>query len=109
MTEIMMMLNQPGVLLGLSTASIVLILLDYLLPIDWLAYLGYVCFALFIGATAPASPLYSCVVMGIVLVAALLLHEFFFARLLTNAPRHESRPPTDPAEEAVPDTTADPS
>ncbi len=104
MAELMMTLNQPGVLGTLFIASVVLLLLDYLLPIDWLAYLGYVSFAVFIGATAPASPFNSVVVMVVVLAVALLLHEFFFAQYLTNAPRHESRPTDDVDEQDTPNT-----
>jgi len=108
-SEIMLMLNQPPVLIGLFTASIVLVLLDYLLPIDWLAYLGYACFSVFIGATAPTTPFYSLLVMGVVLVIVVLAHEFFFAHYLTNAPRHESRPPPESGEQTASSAPADPS
>ena len=87
----MLILNQPGVLATLFVGSLVLVLLDYLLPIDWLAYVGYACFALFIGATAPATPAYSVVVVAVVFGFTLLLHEFFFAHYLTNAPKHETK------------------
>ncbi len=90
--ELLLILNQPPVLAALCGASVLLVLLDYLLPVDWLAYLGYAAFALFVGTTLSVSPSASVIVMVTVAVGMLVLHKAVFARFLTNAPRIESAP-----------------
>lgn len=89
MQDVLLALNQPFVLWSLFGGAVGLILLDYLLPVDWLAYLGYACFAVFLGATAPVAPAMSFAVMGGAFVVALIGHRFWFSKLLTNAPRIE--------------------
>ena len=86
MHEFFLTLNQPVVLWTLFTSSVLLVLLDYLLPVDWLAYLGYVCFAVFVGATVSVSPAISLAIMAVVGVGMLIAHAAFFSKYLTNAP-----------------------
>ena len=89
MEEILLTLNQPFVLWLLSTGAVLAILVDYFFPVDWVAYLGYGLFAIFIGATVPVPPALSLVVMLAVGALMLLLHMFVFSKYLTNAPMHE--------------------
>ena len=89
MEDFFLFLNQPIVLWSLITASVLLILVDYLFPVDWPAYLGYIAFSLFLGATVPLSPFSSLIFMAGVFILILALHEFLFAKFLTNAPRYE--------------------
>ena len=89
MQEVLLTLNQPEILLALFAGSIVLILIDYLFPVDWPAYFGYVLFAVFIGATVPLSVNYSLFSMLAVLSLMLTLHKAVFSKYLTNAPKHE--------------------
>lgn len=91
MEEFLLFLNQPLVLVILFVGAIVLVLIDYLFPVDWPAYVGYVLFALFIGATAPVSPLLSLLAMVAVVSLMLTLHKAIFSKYLTNAPVHERR------------------
>lgn len=91
MFEVLNLLNQPGILWTLFISSILLVLFDYLLPVDWLAYVGYLCFSIFVGATIAVTPTYSLVAMVAVATAMLLAHQYLFSRFLTNAPRYERR------------------
>lgn len=89
MEELLLFLNQPVVLWSLFSGAIILVLIDYLFPVDWPAYLGYVLFAIFIGATAPLSIAFSYFSMLAVFSLMLTLHKAIFAKYLTNAPRFE--------------------
>lgn len=100
MESIFLTLNEPLVLWALLGAAILLVLIDYLFPVDWLAYVGYIFFAVFIGATIPATPVYSLLAMVIAILVMLLLHLLLFSRFLTNAPRHE-RPKQQQANDGV--------
>ena len=90
MGDLFLFLNQPTVLWSLLIASIVLVLIDYLFPVDWPAYIGYALFSVFINAIVPLSPAESLVSMIVCFVFILVLHEFIFARFLTNAPKYEN-------------------
>ncbi|NND97816.1 MAG: hypothetical protein HKN47_10860 [Pirellulaceae bacterium] len=96
MADLLLQLNAPVILWPMFVASIVLVLLDYLLPVDWLAYLGYALFAVFVGATASVIPTTSFLIMAAVFAGMLLLHVLVFSRYLTNAPHiencHQSKP-----------------
>ena len=91
MEEFLLFLNQPVVLWSLFGGAIALILIDYLFPVDWPAYVGYVLFALFIGATADVPQGWSAVTIVAVLGLLLALHIAVFSRFLTNAPYCERR------------------
>ena len=90
MVDLFFFLNEPAVLWSLVIASIVLVLIDYLFPVDWPAYISYALFSVFIGAIVPFSPAESLVSMIVCLVFILVLHELIFARFLTNAPKYEN-------------------
>ena len=86
MEEILLTLNEPVVLWSILAAAILAVVIDYLFPVDWLAYFGYALFAVFIGATVPLAPLVSFATMLAVFGAMLVLHKLLFAKFLTNAP-----------------------
>lgn len=90
MQEFILIMGQPMILTALFITSITLVLLDYLLPVDWLAYLGYIVFAVFIGLTMPAQAATSILVAIGVGVLLLVAHKLLFSKYLTNAPRLES-------------------
>ncbi len=106
MYDLLFTLNQPTVLLALFGGSILLILIDYLFPVDWPAYIGYVLFSIFIGATVPLNLTFSLISMLAVFSLMLTLHKAVFSRYLTNAPKWErqrmavagNEPAADPAD-----------
>ena len=89
MESLLLYLNDPTVLLTLFSAAILLVLIDYMFPVDWPAYIGYALFAIFIGATVPVSVAFSYLSMAAVFSLMLTLHKAVFSKFLTNAPRHE--------------------
>ena len=89
MEEILLFLNQPLVLWSLFAGAVGLVLIDYIFPVDWPAYVGYAFFGIFVGATIPLSVTFSFVAMAAVFGLMLLLHKAVFSRYLTNAPKHE--------------------
>lgn len=89
MEELLLFLNQTVVLWSLFAGAIILVLIDYLFPVDWPAYLGYVLFAIFIGATVPLSVAFSFLSMLAVFSLMLTLHKAVFSKFLTNAPHLE--------------------
>jgi hypothetical protein len=96
--QVFLTLNAPVVLWSIFTAAILAVVIDYLFPVDWVAYFGYALFAVFIGATVPVAPIVSFVTILVVFGVMLVLHKMFFANYLTNAPycyRHpESKNPS---------------
>lgn len=90
MEEFFLFLNNPLVLWSLLIGSVVLVLIDYIFPVDWPAYLGYLAFAMFIGATVPLNPLWSFLTIVFSFALLLVLHVFVFSIFLTNAPKYES-------------------
>lgn len=91
MEEILLWLNQPLVLWSLLGGAVGLVLIDYVFPVDWPAYLGYALFGIFIGATVPLQPSWSLFSMLAVLSLMLTLHKAVFSKFLTNAPSLERR------------------
>ena len=85
-----MFLNQPLILWSLFAGAILLVLVDYLFPVDWPAYVGYSLFGMFVGATVPLPAVYSLITIAAVFGLMLVLHKIVFSRFLTNAPRHEA-------------------
>ena len=86
MTELLIRLAGYPVMEILFVLAVVLVLIDYFFPVDYPAFIGYLCFALGVFFAAPWR-------WGLSLVAAvatwallLVLHRFWFARFLTNAP-----------------------
>jgi len=91
MNEVFLVLNQPVVLWTLFGMSVSLVLIDYLFPVDWPAYLGYVLFGVFIGATVSLDPAFSLLATLAVILLMLTLHRAIFSKYLTNLPRHERK------------------
>ncbi|QEG20369.1 hypothetical protein [Mariniblastus fucicola] len=89
MNEVLLFLNDPVILWSLLGASILLVLIDYLFPVDWPAYVGYLFFSIFIGTTASLTPLMSLFAMVAVFSFLLTMHKAVFSKYLTNAPHHE--------------------
>ena len=70
----------------LFTLAVALILIDYFFPVDYPAFLGYLCLAggIYFALPLPAVP---SLLLGLsVWVILLLLHQFCFSKYLTNAP-----------------------
>ena len=68
----------------LLISSLVLILLDYFLPIDFLAFLGYISFALGMFFYAPFGVLYSLVFSIVVALVLFMLHAVWWGKYLSN-------------------------
>ncbi|GIW99359.1 MAG: hypothetical protein KatS3mg111_2692 [Pirellulaceae bacterium] len=85
MQDIFVWLNQPTILWMLLVSAVVAILVDYFLPVDWVAFLGYGLFSLFVGATVPATPTISLGLTGSLLLIMWALHYSVFRHYLTNA------------------------
>ncbi len=82
-------LHVPEILLA---ASVLLVLVDYYFPIDYPAFIGYVCFAAGAFFYLPLGPVGSALAAAGFLVLLLILHRLLFARFLTNAyPRDDGR------------------
>jgi membrane protein implicated in regulation of membrane protease activity len=73
----------------LFASAVVLILVDYFFPVDFPAYVGYLCFALGMFWVLPFGPLPSLVGVLVIFALFLLLHRAVFSRFLTNAPSAE--------------------
>ena len=85
MYDVILALRDARIVEVLFIASIFLVLIDYFFPVDYPAYIGYVCFAVAIFFVAPfALPLSLLLGVG-VLAILLLLHRQFFTHYLTNA------------------------
>lgn len=89
MDDLLITLNQSAVLWTLLSGAILTVLIDYFFPVDWLAYVGYAMFALFVGLTIATTPIVSVLAAVGLLAAMLLLHFWVFSSFLTNAPKHE--------------------
>jgi membrane protein implicated in regulation of membrane protease activity len=76
----------------LFVAAVVLILIDYYFPVDYPAYLGYLCFAggMFFALPLPVVP--SALIAVAIFVICLLLHWFWFSKYLTNAQEDRASP-----------------
>ena len=69
----------------LLVSAFVLILLDYLLPIDFLAYLGYLSFAAGMFFYVPFDMLFSLLFSVTLAILLFLLHAFWWGKYLSNA------------------------
>lgn len=76
------------ILFGLA---VLLILIDYFFPVDYPAYIGYLCFAAGMFWAVPFGPVTSLVSSLVIFVLLLVLHRLWFSRYLTNA--HQNRTP----------------
>jgi len=69
----------------LFVLAVVLVLIDYFFPVDYPAFVGYVCFAggMFFVLPLSVGASIGCALM--ILAALLVLHRLWFSRFLTNA------------------------
>ena len=74
----------------LFVAAVALILIDYFFPVDFAAYIGYLCFAAGMFFALPLGPVLSLIIAVAIWALLLALHRFFFSRVLTNAPGVEA-------------------
>ena len=71
----------------LFVLAVVLILVDYFFPVDYPAYIGYLCFAAGMFFAVPFTVLPSLLIAFGIWILLLILHRLLFTRFLTNAPR----------------------
>lgn len=69
----------------LFALAVALILVDYFFPVDFPAYLGYLCFAAGMFWGVPFGPVLSLVSSLVIFILLLVLHRVWFSRYLTNA------------------------
>lgn len=91
MTDLLLKLSNYPMMEILCIAAVALVLIDYLFPVDWAAYLGYLCFALGMMWAVPFGPLGSVITALVIWVLLLFLHKIWFSRFLTNAVGGRSR------------------
>lgn len=85
MSELLIRLAPYPVMEAAFALAVALVLIDYLFPVDFAAYLGYLCFGAGVFFAAPWG-LASSLLLGIAVVATLVtLHHLWFSRFLTNA------------------------
>jgi membrane-bound ClpP family serine protease len=85
MTEILVKLTDWHAMEILFGLAVILVLIDYFFPVDFAAYLGYLCFAGGIFFAVPLAPGPSLVVAFLVGVLLLVLHKIWFGKYLANA------------------------
>ncbi len=88
--ELIGVLSQANAFFSFLALGITLILVDYYFPIDWPAYVGYLCFGFAVFFSLVESLVVSALGGGAVFVTMLVLHVLFFSRYLTNAPADKS-------------------
>ncbi len=70
----------------LFALAVVLVLVDYFFPVDYPAYLGYLCFAAGMFFAVPFGVVTSLLAAFLIWMVLLVLHRLLFTRFLTNAP-----------------------
>jgi membrane protein implicated in regulation of membrane protease activity len=73
------------VMIGLFIASVALILIDYFFPVDFPAYIGYLCFAAGMFFALPLTFIPSLIVAIVIFLLLLFFHFALFSQYLTNA------------------------
>jgi membrane protein implicated in regulation of membrane protease activity len=73
------------VMTGLFIAAVALILIDYFFPVDFPAYIGYLCFAAGMFFALPLPLLASLITAIIIFIVLLFFHVRLFSHYLTNA------------------------
>lgn len=91
MTDLLLRLSSYPLMEVFLIAAVVLVLVDYFFPVDWAAYVGYLCFALGMFWAVPFGPVGSLVTALVLWVLLLILHKLWFSRFLTNATRPRRR------------------
>ena len=86
MTDFLARLADYPVMEVMFILAVLLVLIDYFFPVDYPAFLGYLCFAGGIFFAAPWTWGPSLVAAVVVWVALLVMHRLWFTSFLTNAP-----------------------
>jgi membrane protein implicated in regulation of membrane protease activity len=73
------------VMTGLFIAAVALILIDYFFPVDFPAYIGYLCFAAGMFFALPLTFFPSLIVAIVIFFLLLFFHVRLFSQYLTNA------------------------
>jgi membrane protein implicated in regulation of membrane protease activity len=79
------------VMTGLFIAAVALILIDYFFPVDFPAYLGYLCFAAGMFFALPLTFIPSLIAAVVIFVVLLIFHFTLFSQYLTNAQQDAAR------------------
>lgn len=79
------------VMTGLFIASVALILIDYFFPVDFPAYLGYLCFAAGMFFALPLTFIPSLIISIVIFIVLLIFHFALFSKYLTNAQQDAAR------------------
>jgi membrane protein implicated in regulation of membrane protease activity len=85
MPEFIANLPTVPVMTGLFIAAVALILIDYFFPVDFPAYLGYLCFAAGMFFTLPLTFIPSLIAAAVIFTLLLVFHFTLFSQYLTNA------------------------
>ena len=85
MTDFLIWLSDWPAMEILFGFAIALVLIDYFFPVDWCAYLGYLCFAGGVFFALPMTATPSLLAALLVFALLLLLHKVWFSKYLTNA------------------------
>ncbi|MGL4611270.1 MAG: hypothetical protein ACRCYY_16615 [Trueperaceae bacterium] len=85
MADFLTNLPTVTIMTWLFIASIALILIDYFFPVDFPAYLGYVCFAAGMFFALPLSFIASLITAIVIFFVMLFFHNRLFSQYLTNA------------------------
>ena len=85
MTELLMDLARYPLMEVFAIAAVVLVLIDYFFPVDFPAYIGYLCFALAMFFGVPLGFMQSVLAAVGIWVLLLILHKVWFRHFLTNA------------------------
>jgi membrane protein implicated in regulation of membrane protease activity len=78
------------VMTGLFIASVALILIDYFFPVDFPAYIGYLCFAAGMFFALPLTFVPSLIIAIVIFLLLLFFHVRLFSQYLTNAQQDAS-------------------
>jgi membrane protein implicated in regulation of membrane protease activity len=84
--EMVGILSRSNAFYAFLILGVVLIMVDYYFPVDWPAYVGYLCFGLAVFFALMESLFISAIGGLAVFVVMLVMHFTVFSRYLTNAP-----------------------
>jgi membrane protein implicated in regulation of membrane protease activity len=79
------------VMTGLFIAAVVLILIDYFFPVDFPAYIGYLCFSAGMFFALPLTFIPSLIAAIVIFFLLLFFHVQLFSQYLTNAQQDAAR------------------
>jgi membrane protein implicated in regulation of membrane protease activity len=79
------------VMTGLFIAAVALILIDYFFPVDFPAYIGYLCFAAGMFFALPLTFIPSLIAAIVIFIVLLFFHFALFSQYLSNAQQDAAR------------------